>query len=220
MRNQVRGVGWRSFGVFGLDQQIFAEKESWEHEVKKGQEKEARKQLEGWMAADSGTDDWRPEDRRETDRDQGSGNGISSKESRGDRGVGIYAGVDTEKVRCLEAVGDSERYDAITDWESFLSRVQVRTTESLVNGVSYAVHCSVFDGKKLVPLTKKDIDVLAAYIFPRNIWYIIPVEKFTPRKGLWFFPDGSKRGAMFEKYREAWHLLKGRKKRKRRARRR
>ena len=116
--------------------------------------------------------------------------------------------------------GDSERYDAITDWESFLSRVQVRTTESLVNGCSYAVHCSVYDGNKLVPLTKKDIDVLAAYIFPRNIWYIIPVEKFTPRKGLWFFPDGSKRGAMFEKYREAWHLLKGRKKRKRRARRR
>jgi len=111
--------------------------------------------------------------------------------------------------------GDSDRYDAITDWRSFLSRVQVRTTESLVNGCSYAVHASVHVGKKNVGLTKKDCDVLAAYIFPRDIWYIIPVEKFTPRKNLAFFPDGTKKGAMFEEYREAWWWLKGRRKKRR-----
>jgi len=116
--------------------------------------------------------------------------------------------------------GDSDRYDAITDWRGFLRRVQVRATESLVNGVSYAVHASVHDGKKQVGLTKKDCDVVAAYIFPRNIWYIVPVEKFRPRKNLWFYPDGSVKGARFEEYREAWWWLKRRRKKKRKRRRR
>jgi hypothetical protein len=104
--------------------------------------------------------------------------------------------------------GDSDRYDAVTDWKGILKRVQVRATESLVSGVSYAVHASVYDGKKIVGLTKKDIDVLAAYIFPKNIWYIVPVERFMPRKNLWFYPDGSVKGAMFEEFREAWEWLK------------
>jgi hypothetical protein len=26
---------------------------------------------------------------------------------------------------------------------------------------------------------------------------------------LWFYPDGSKKGAMFEKYREAWGIMTG-----------
>jgi hypothetical protein len=112
--------------------------------------------------------------------------------------------------------GDSDRYDAVTDWKGRLQRVQVRATERRMGARGFAVHASVYAGKKIVGLTKKDIDVLAAYIFPKDLWYIVPVEKFVPRKNLWFYPDGSIKGAKFEKFREAWAWLKGKRKARRR----
>ena len=111
--------------------------------------------------------------------------------------------------------GDSDRYDAITDWKGKLMRVQVRATEHRLGPRGYAVHASVYVGRKIVGLTKKDIDVLAAYIFPKDLWYIVPVERFQPRKNLWFYPDGSVKGSRFEKFREAWDWLKRKTKRKR-----
>lgn len=108
--------------------------------------------------------------------------------------------------------GDSDRYDAVTDWNGRLQRVQVRATENPAES-GYIVHASVYVGTKSVGLTKKDIDVLAAYIFPEDVWYIVPVEHFVPLKNLWFSP-GSKI-AKFEKFREAWHWLKRKAKPKR-----
>jgi hypothetical protein len=106
--------------------------------------------------------------------------------------------------------GDSYRYDFICDVNQKLWRVQVRSTEYRFGARGYAVHASVYVGRKIVGLTPKDIDVLIGYIVSRDIWYVVPVRAFTPRKNLWFYPDGSKKGAMFEKYREAWGLMTGR----------
>jgi hypothetical protein len=106
--------------------------------------------------------------------------------------------------------GDSYRYDFICDVNQKLWRVQVRSTEFRFGARGYAVHASVYVGRKIVGLTPKDIDVLIGYIVSRDIWYVVPVRAFTPRKNLWFYPDGSKKGAMFEKYREAWGIMTGR----------
>jgi hypothetical protein len=106
--------------------------------------------------------------------------------------------------------GDSYRYDFICDVNQKLWRVQVRSTEFRFGHRGYAVHASVYVGRKIVGLTPKDIDVLIGYIVSRDIWYVVPVRAFTPRKNLWFYPDGSKKGAMFEKYREAWGIMTGR----------
>jgi hypothetical protein len=105
--------------------------------------------------------------------------------------------------------GDSYRYDFICDVNQKLWRVQVRSTEFRFGARGYAVHASVYVGRKIVGLTPKDIDVLIGYIVSRDIWYVVPVRAFTPRKNLWFYPDGSKKGAMFEKYREAWGVMTG-----------
>jgi PD-(D/E)XK endonuclease len=107
--------------------------------------------------------------------------------------------------------GDSYRYDFVVDWEGRLSRTQVRSTEYRSGLRGYAVHASVFVGKQAVPLTMKDIDVLVAFISARNIWYVLPVRAFSPRVSLCFYPDGSTKGALFEKYREAWWVMMGRK---------
>jgi hypothetical protein len=111
--------------------------------------------------------------------------------------------------------GDSYKYDFVCDAGGRLWRVQVRSTDERFGCRGYAVHASVYVGKKIVGLTDKDIDVLVGYIVSRDIWYVVPVKAFMPRKNLWFYPDGSKKGAMFEKYREGWELMmkekKGRK---------
>lgn len=73
------------------------------------------------------------------------------------------------------------------------------------------MHASVYVGRKMVGLTAKDIDMIAAYIAHRDVWYVVPVRAFVPRKNLWFYPDGSKKGAMFEKYRDAWWVMTGKK---------
>ncbi len=46
--------------------------------------------------------------------------------------------------------GDSDRYDAVTDWKGRLLRVQVRATECRMGARGYAVHASVYVGKKIV----------------------------------------------------------------------
>jgi hypothetical protein len=107
--------------------------------------------------------------------------------------------------------GDSYRYDFVVDAGGRLFRAQVRSTENRFGARGYAVHASVYVGKKIVGLTKKDIDVIVAYIVSRDIWYVVPVRAFEPRKNLWFYPDGSKKGAMFEKFREAWWVITGKK---------
>jgi hypothetical protein len=105
--------------------------------------------------------------------------------------------------------GDSYRYDFVCDTGGRLWRAQVRSTENRFGARGYQVHASVYVGRKIVGLTEKDIDVLIGYIVSRDIWYVVPVRAFMPRKNLWFYPDGSKKGAMFEKYREAWWLMMG-----------
>jgi PD-(D/E)XK endonuclease len=107
--------------------------------------------------------------------------------------------------------GDSYRYDFVCDTCGRLWRVQVRSTDERFGHRGYAVHASVYVGRKIVGLTEKDIDVIVAYIVSRDIWYVVPVKAFVPRKNLWFYPDGSKKGAMFEKYREAWWVMMGKK---------
>ncbi len=107
--------------------------------------------------------------------------------------------------------GDSYRYDFVCDTSGRLWRVQVRSTDERFGARGYAVHASVYVGRKIVGLTAKDIDVIVAYIVSRDIWYVVPVKAFVPRKNLWFYPDGSKKGAMFEKYREAWWVMTGKK---------
>jgi len=107
--------------------------------------------------------------------------------------------------------GDSYRYDFVCDAGGRLWRAQVRSTEDRFGARGYAVHASVYVGRRIVGLTEKDIDVLIGYIVSRDIWYVVPVRAFMPRKNLWFYPDGSKKGAMFEKWREAWWVMMGRK---------
>jgi hypothetical protein len=102
--------------------------------------------------------------------------------------------------------GDEDRCDYILDAGGRFWRVQVRST-AYESHRGYAVHTYVYVKRKMVALTADEIDCIIAYIVPLNLWYVLPVESFSPCKNLWFYPHGSKKGSRFESFREAWWLL-------------
>jgi len=102
--------------------------------------------------------------------------------------------------------GDSDRYDFILDSGQRLWRVQVRSTEYQSHR-GYAVHTYVYVKKQMVSLTAREVDAIIAYIVPLDLWYVVPIQ-FADCKNLWFYPHGSKKGSRFERFHEAWHLLK------------
>ena len=102
--------------------------------------------------------------------------------------------------------GDSRRYDFILDNAGHLHRIQIKCTES-VRARAYETRATYTTGKTRAVYTKKDIDFIAAHVFPLDIWYIIPVEVCTPAPMLRFYPHRAAKQMRLEKYREAWHLF-------------
>ncbi len=104
--------------------------------------------------------------------------------------------------------GDSERYDLIVGSGSRLSRVQVKSTQHEHVG-QYRYSISTYRHGTLY--TEAEIDFLAVYIVPLNIWYIIPVKACLNHRNLRFYPGSKNSRGRYEKYREAWWRLESRK---------
>jgi len=104
--------------------------------------------------------------------------------------------------------GDSGQYDFVLDNGSVLWRVQVKSTTSF-DGHRYRLGTTWNSaGREHHSYTHEQIDFLAGYVVPETTWYILPVSVFTPRKTVLVYPHRSSSKGQFEKYREAWHLLK------------
>jgi hypothetical protein len=57
------------------------------------------------------------------------------------------------------------------------------------------------------PYTVRQIDFLAAYVIPQDVSYIVPARVATRLKGnIWLSPH--KKGHKYERFMEAWELLK------------
>ena len=72
---------------------------------------------------------------------------------------------------------------------------------------SYVLNTRRFRSKRPVAYTKRDIDFVVGYVAPLDRWYVIPVEALKGRFSIRIFLKECKRGR-YEKYREAWHLLR------------
>ena len=53
-----------------------------------------------------------------------------------------------------------------------------------------------------------EIDLLAAYVVPVDVWYLFPVEEFRKYKSMKLFPASRRRRSKFEKFREAWGIVR------------
>ncbi len=104
--------------------------------------------------------------------------------------------------------GDSELYDLLLGWGRRLWRVQLKCTR-VIRSRGYEVQPihSVY-GKGKMAYGTTEIDALVVHIPPCNAWYVLPVKDFVGSKTLRFYPDIESKGARWEKYREAWDLLR------------
>jgi hypothetical protein len=107
--------------------------------------------------------------------------------------------------------GESARYDVAVEHDGIFLRVQVKST---MYRVGNAYVCNVRPDSDLRPYTVGEIDFLAAYVIPEDVWYILPSPVATALKGnIWLSP--LKPGHKYERYKEAWELLCGRRRTKR-----
>lgn len=101
--------------------------------------------------------------------------------------------------------GESDRYDFIVDHGGRCWRVQVKSAHSSsVHG--YTFHgCGNLRAKRYTP---RDFDLIVGYVVPADAWYIIPIAVFANITAVKVFPSSKRRMSKFEKYREAWGLIK------------
>jgi hypothetical protein len=101
----------------------------------------------------------------------------------------------------LKPWGDSRPYDFAVESGRRLWRVQVKCATS-----HRGTRCSARAAGSGEIYTLEDIDFLAAYVIPRNLWYVVPADAFVPRVTV-HFNYGPKTQSDFEIYRETWCLL-------------
>jgi len=103
---------------------------------------------------------------------------------------------------------EGERYDFIVRADKVCWRVQVKSVLAKERETQhYRIKTSGgLTRRKHTPYTPDEIDFLAAYIFPEDIWYVFPATVIEKRKIICVVP-GSKK-SRFEQYQEAWKLMK------------
>ena len=109
-----------------------------------------------------------------------------------------------QRFRVAKLWGDSAPYDLMVERDGIAYRVQVKSTMRRPTRGAYPCHMPT--GKRRVHILE-EIDFVAAYIIPLDLWYIIPAGVVAMRKGsIWLAPWN--RQGKCERYLEAWHLLR------------
>jgi len=109
----------------------------------------------------------------------------------------------------LKPYGDSEPYDLVVEANGRLLRIQVKSVFTTARW-GYSVVAVRGHGRPVVQYSAQEVDFMAAYVVPHDAWYIVPHSEIVSCTQILLYPEGTKRsgGARFEKYREAWHLLR------------
>ena len=102
--------------------------------------------------------------------------------------------------RVTKPWGDSSPYDVATEHRGRFLRIQVKCT-IFHRGNSYKCHLD----SNGVPYSPRDIDIIAALIIPTDTWYILPIRATHRQSDILLTPNS---GTKYEKFKEAWHLLK------------
>jgi hypothetical protein len=96
--------------------------------------------------------------------------------------------------------GDSAAYDFMVERRGRIHRVQVKCT-TYRRGNSYKCHVTA-NG---VPYSKDQLEFIAAYVIPADVWYILPVAATGAQIHILLSPH--RKNSRYDRYKEAWHLL-------------
>lgn len=102
--------------------------------------------------------------------------------------------------------GDSAHYDFIVEHEGRFLRLQVKSTKFKCKG---CYPCAVHGSEG--PYAENAFDLLAVYVIPEDIWYIIPAHVFRGQASVALRPGQP--NSKYAKYLGAWKLLKSQPKR-------
>ena len=104
--------------------------------------------------------------------------------------------------------GDSARYDVLVEGGGKLYRVQVKSTTFNRNGC-YECLCfwsRVSKTRQSKQYSKADIDLVAAYVVPEDLWFLIPVSELRTTT-LYLPPKQRAKRSKYGRFLEAWDLL-------------
>ena len=107
----------------------------------------------------------------------------------------------------LEPVGDYMPYDLmVQNADGRIQRVQVKGTNSPIKGKpGYKIIAASGNTTKL-PLDSNDVDVLAAYVEPHDVWYVIPIRKLDGGVSVYLNPK-TKVNGRYEVWKDAWNVF-------------
>ena len=127
---------------------------------------------------------------------------IQDKKLRGEWAESVFMERATEHgLAVSKPWGEMNSYDFVVGKSGRFVSVQVKSTTAEL-GDGYL--CTVRGGHKAY--RAGSFDFLAAYAVPADTWYIIPAKLIRGKESLTLYPNS--RTAKYEKFREAWHLLK------------
>ena len=103
--------------------------------------------------------------------------------------------------------GDSEPYDFIvnTRHEFNFWRVQVKSAHVAGEDGTYSFRAHDHAQRSY---SAKDIDALVAYAKPAEAWYVMPVRVVEGLKSLKLYPGSLRKRSKYERWREAWEVLR------------
>jgi len=104
-------------------------------------------------------------------------------------------------LRVTKPWGDCSSYDFAVEHNGHFLRVQVKSTQHTKHG---GYSCTVRTGKSVY--LGDPFDWLAAFVIPKNLWYIIPAKLVVGRICILLYPD--RQDSRYTQYLEAWKLLK------------
>jgi hypothetical protein len=131
---------------------------------------------------------------------------IQDKKKRGEWAESVFlVRAGEEGLAASKPWGDSRSYDCVVGRPGKFVAVQVKCTIArLESGEGY--NCCVCSSHK--PYPKGSFDFLAAYVIREDAWYIIPEKEIRGLKSISLCTTGLGSEAKYEKYREAWSLLR------------
>jgi hypothetical protein len=97
--------------------------------------------------------------------------------------------------------GEMAHYDFAIEHQGHFLRVQVKSTKYMRR---HAYICTVRSSSG--PYGANQIDFVAAYVIPADLWYIIPARAFGRRPQVSLSPH--LKASKYGRYQEAWHLLR------------
>lgn len=127
---------------------------------------------------------------------------IQDKKLRGEWAESVFMERATEHgLAVSKPWGEMRSYDFVLGKTGRFISVQVKSTTCKLDD---GYECTVRSGHRRYPVGS--FDFLAAYAVLEDTWYIIPAEEVQGKKVITLFPNS--KTAKYEKYREAWDLLR------------